>query len=85
MQQVCREAVLVADVYVLVYGPLRLPVRDQPDVSYTELEFDIATAAGKPGWCSSAARTLTDRPACSSIRNMVREGPHFREGFARPG
>jgi tetratricopeptide (TPR) repeat protein len=45
----CRDRVRGCDVYVGLVG-LRYgsPVRAQPEVSYAELEFDIATGAGLP-------------------------------------
>ena len=59
--QVCAERVRGCRVYVGVLGTrYGSPVRDKTEVSYTELEFDTATAAGLPRLVFLLDKTAAD-------------------------
>ena len=83
--QMCAERVRACDVYVGVLGTrYGSPVRDKPEVSYTELEFDTATAAGMPRLMFLMDMTAVDVgiPLEEAHRSQLRCPPG---GVPRPG
>ena len=94
----CAERVRGCDVYVGVLGTrYGSPVRDRPEVSYTELEFDTATEAGldrlvflldeDAGNLGMPASALIDREFGArqdAFRRRVRDSALNTPSFANP-
>ena len=81
--QLCVDRVRGCDVYVGILGTrYGSPVRDKPEVSYTELEFDTAAEAGLDRLVF-VLDTDADNPGIPASRLIDREFGDRQEAFCR--
>ena len=79
--QLCADRVRGCDVYVGILGTrYGSPVRDMPEVSYTELEFDTAAEAGLPRLVF-VLDTEADNPGIPASRLIDREFGARQDAF----
>lgn len=82
--QICMDRVRSCDVYLGVLGTrYGSPVRDRPQVSYTELEFGTATEAGLPRLMFLLDASSAE-PGQEEFRDRVQESGLLTQSFTSP-
>ncbi|MBE1496319.1 hypothetical protein H4696_003419 [Amycolatopsis lexingtonensis] len=79
-EQLDREMLAKADIYVLIAGfRYGMPVRDRPEVSYTEQEFQTATETGMERLVFILSEDTEGPPALTRDLDYGREQEAFRQ------